>query len=468
MSTDHVAVPRSSVPGIAWPALPDRRAATLLALMQQLDQSQWWPVERLQERQLQQALRLLKHASRTSVVYRERMQRAGLPADGTIAPRDWSRVPLLKRTELQSHYTGLRSSRVPADHGAVLEDHTSGSTGQPVRFAKTALVDLFWRAFTLRDHQWHGRDFRRTLAVIRACAGGQAPPPEGLRRDGWGEATDGIYPTGHAALLSIETDVDRQLDWLLRQDADYLLTYPTNLRALVSRSLEIGRVPARLREVRTVSEALDTDLRTLVQSAWKASLTDMYTTREAGYLALQCPQSTHYHVMAEGVLLEVLDAAGRACAPGQTGRVVVTALHNFALPLIRYEIGDYAEVGAPCGCGRGLPVLARIGGRSRNMVTLPDGSRHWPRFGYAQFEAIAPIRQLQLVQHSVQEIEARLVVANPVSSEQETRLADHLRTALGYPFRVRFTYLDHIPRSAGGKYEDVLSLVEDAPTESHS
>ncbi|MBI5463092.1 MAG: phenylacetate--CoA ligase family protein [Gammaproteobacteria bacterium] len=440
--------------------MPDTRAVSPLALLQQFDQSQWWPPELLRERQWQQVQRLLMHACQTSAGYRERLTRAGLPADGRIAPEDWLRVPLLTRAELQHGYAALRSTAIPADHGAVLEDHTSGSTGRPVRFAKTALTDVFWRAFTLRDHFWQGRDFSQRLAAIRACDAGQALPPDGIQRTGWGGATDGIYPTGPASLLTIETDIEQQLDWLLRQDAGYLLTYPTNLRVLVQLSAQRGVRPARLREVRTVSESLDMDLRELVRSVWHVPVTDMYTTREVGYIALQCPQHAHYHVMAEGALVEILNADDRPCTPGEIGRVVVTALHNFALPLIRYEIGDYAEVGAPCPCGRGLPVLARILGRSRNMLTLPDGSRHWPRFGYAKFGDIAPIRQLQLVQHTVEDIEARLVVDTALNVEQEARLTVHLQTALGHPFRIRFTYLDSIPRSANGKYEDVLSLVE--------
>ena len=89
----------------------------------------------------------------------------------------------------------------------------------------------------------------------------------------------------------------------------------------------------------------------------------MYTCQEAGYLALQCPDYPHFHVQSENVLLEVVDDVGQPCGPGEVGRVLITSLNNFATPLIRYELGDYAEVGAPCPCGRGLPVLKRIMGR---------------------------------------------------------------------------------------------------------
>jgi phenylacetate-coenzyme A ligase PaaK-like adenylate-forming protein len=96
---------------------------------------------------------------------------------------------------------------------------------------------------------------------------------------------------------------------------------------------------------------------------WDVPLTDLYAADEAGCIALQCPDHEHYHVQSESVLVEVLDVEGRACAPGAVGRVVVTTLQNFAMPLVRYDIGDVAEAGDPCPCGRGLPVLRRIARR---------------------------------------------------------------------------------------------------------
>ena len=78
----------------------------------------------------------------------------------------------------------------------------------------------------------------------------------------------------------------------------------------------------------------------------------MYSSQEVGYIALQCPENESYHIQAENVLVEILDDDGLPCEPGEVGRVVVTALHNLATPLLRYDIGDYAEVGSPCSCGR--------------------------------------------------------------------------------------------------------------------
>jgi phenylacetate-CoA ligase len=145
------------------------------------------------------------------------------------------------------------------------------------------------------------------------------------------------------------------------------------LRALVRRAIEKDWRPRRLREARTFAEALPEDLRALCRAAWNVKLCDVYSAEEAGYIALQCPDHEHYHVQSENLIVEVIDERGEPCRAGEMGRVVVTTLTSFAMPLIRYEIGDYAVAGAPCPCGRGLPVIERVLGGTRNLLRLPDG-----------------------------------------------------------------------------------------------
>jgi phenylacetate-CoA ligase len=155
---------------------------------------------------------------------------------------------------------------------------------------------------------------------------------------------------------------------------------------------------------------------------------------------------------------EVLDGE-RPCQPGEIGRVVVTPLHNFAMPLIREEIGDFAEVGEPCPCGRGLPVLKRVMGRVRNLVTLPSGAQHWPLIGGRGLTEAAPIRQFQLVQTSLEHVEVRLVVHREITSQEEASVKDVIRDRLRYPFELTVTYHDEIPRGPGGKFEDFRSEI---------
>jgi phenylacetate-CoA ligase len=164
--------------------------------------------------------------------------------------------------------------------------------------------------------------------------------------------------------------------------------------------------------------------------------------------------------MAEALLLEVVDGEGHPVGEGEVGRVLVTDLQNFATPLVRYEIGDHAEVGPACPCGRGLPTLRRILGRTRNMVVRPDGSTYWPITGFKKFRDLAPIVQYQLVQESLTEIEIRLVAEASLTAEQERALGAHVADFLGYPFATRFTYYEgRIPTGANGKFEEFKSLV---------
>jgi phenylacetate-CoA ligase len=447
----------STVPGVKWPGIPSPDGAALLAVHHQLDQSQWWPREKLEARQFDQLREILAHAAQTVPFHRERLIAAGIDPARAIAPAAFARLPLLTRREIQTQGVALQSSALPPGHGQLVEHLTSGSIGEPLRVFGTQVDSMFWLAQTLRDHLWHRRDFAGKLCAIRSRTNDSEQPS-------WGPATDALFDTGPRAILNIRADPARQLEWLQQHDPTYLLSHPTNLRELARLALKEGIKLPRLKEVRCFGEALPQDLRALCREAWGASLTDVYSAEEVGYIALQCPEHEHYHIQSEHLLVEVLDDQGKPCGPGEIGRVVVTTLHNFAMPLIRYALSDYAEVGAPCDCGRGLPVLTRILGRSRNMLTLPDGRRVWPTFPAMRYSA-ATIRQLQIIQHTRERVEARFVAERGLLPEEEQALVSAIRDAFGYPFVVTLTPVPEIARSAGMKCEDMISLVaeNDAP-----
>lgn len=450
--------PKTTVKECVWPAIPGPAAASALAVLQQLEQSQWWRPEELQTMQFKQLRLLVAQAADNLPFYRQRFIEAGLAPGGELTMEQWRRLPILTRHDLQTN--DLRCPKVPKGHGGLTRATTSGSTGQPVVVTGTELTNFFWRVFTLREHFWHHRDLSGKLAAIRANLGKEPLPLGGVFNQGWGPSTDQVFRTGPSAVLDITSDVRHQWDWLVKLQPDYLLTYPSNLAALTDCRRQDGRQLAGLREIRTMGETVSPRLRQECRELWQAKLVDMYTSQEVGYMALQCPEHEHYHVQSENVLVEVLADDGSPCGPGEIGRVVVTALHNFAAPLIRYEIRDYAEVGPPCPCGRGLPVLKRLMGRQRNMLRLPTGERRWPLFGFSGWGEVAEIRQFQFIQTSLDEIEAKLAVAQPLSPEQESRLAAIINSSLGYPFRLNFVYLPEIPQGPGGKYEEFISRLE--------
>lgn len=438
---------RSDVPCVVWPAVGSDASAHLQSLLFQLEHSQWLTEAEICSRQLFQLKQLVRHAQETAPCYGELM--SGLD----VASLDWTvfrSLPVLSRKELQGSFERLKSTAVPPSHGAIVAGQSSGSTGMPVRFLQTAATQLFWNALTLREHFWHERNFSGKLAAIRIKV------EEGRLAD-WGPPVSLLFLTGPGAALNVRTDVEEQLEWLQRENPDYLITHASNLAVLAELTLRRGVRLPNLRQVRSYSEALRPDLRELVRAAWGVEVADIYSCEEAGHIALQCPGHEHYHVQSENLVVEVLDEDGRPCRPGETGRVVLTTLHNFAMPLIRYEIGDYAEVGEPCSCGRGLPVLKRIHGRRRNMIALPDGRRHWPSFPAEMWREVAPVEQFRLVQRTPEEIEACYVMARELTQEEKARLEAALASRFGYPFRIAWKRSDALDRGPGYKFEDFIS-----------
>lgn len=451
-------IPISSVYGIRWPALPAQAASTMLAVQFQLEQSQWWTPEALLRHQFSQLERVLVFAAETIPFYAARLKAAGVDLKPGLSRKAFENIPILTRSEIQSYGEALLSPSVPKDHGRTVVYRTSGSTGRPIKSFGTELTQFFWNALTLRDHLWHKRDLTGKLASIRTTV------KDGSAK-GWGPATDIVFGAGSSAMLNIRADTGTQAEWLAKENPDYLLSHPSNILALAKRSIEMGiRVPG-LKQVRTFGETLGPDLRAACAQAWGVPVVDAYSSEEIGYMALQCPQSERYHIQSENVFVEVLDGNNRPCAPGETGRVVITTLHNFAMPLIRYEILDYAEAGDKCPCGRGLPVVNRVLGRQRNMVTLPDGKQHWPSFPAESWASIAPIRQIQLVQRELDLIVVRVVTDSPLGDAQESRLREALQERLGYPFRITLEYRESIERGANFKYEDFVSELSGAPQE---
>ena len=452
-------IPKSNVDGIVFPGLASGRTASMTALQLQLEQTQWLPEEELLQYQLRQLERLLDHAFRTSPYYNQKLRKLDLRRARRLTPELWWTLPVLSRAELQSAGSALNSQRVPASHGKVCSTSSSGSVGRPITVNKTMLCQFLFGACTNRDHLWHQRNFEKTVAVIRHTSNEAAARPPGAKSRNWGDLTHLLYPTGPSVVLHSKTDIDVQAQWLKDLKPTYFLSYPSLIQELARYFIAEKLDLPSLHHVTTFGEALGGETRELCREAWDRDIVDMYSSQETGYLALQCPKHEHYHVQSENALVEVLKDDGAPCRPGEFGRVVVTVLHNFATPLIRYEIGDYAEVGEPCDCGRGLPVLKQVLGRTRNMLVLPDGKVRRPSVGIRNFEKIAPVRQAQLIQHDIETVEANLVTDDPLSPDQEQRLAKMIQDEMGHPFEIKLTYLDEIPRGPTGKYEDFVSRV---------
>jgi len=447
----------SAVEGIRWPAIGARGSQRLMSILFQLEQSQWWAPETIQERQFRQATALLRHARETVPYYRDKPGSTGNSTGKAASPEGWASIPVLLREDVQAAGVGLHSARIPKGHGRTLKVQTSGSTGRPVKGLHTELSAFLIAAINLRGHLWFRRDFTRKLGVIRDFKGNAAPFPHGDSSPNWSRTVEAIAKSGPSVALNINTTtIEQQIDWMRRNDPTYLLCFPTVLHEMARRCIEQGIGFSSLSEVATIGEVVTPEIRAACRKAWGVPLVDTYSSQEIGTMALQCPEHEHYHVQAESFLMEILDDDGRPAAPGELGRVVVTNLHNFAMPMIRYWIGDYAEAGAPCPCGRGLPVVNRFVGRVRNLIVLPTGDRMEPGYSAETFTDVAAIRQFQVIQTAPTAMTIKVVVDPPLSGDQTARISENLWALFGYRFDFTFEHVDEIPRSAVGKFEDFM------------
>jgi phenylacetate-CoA ligase len=283
----------------------------------------------------------------------------------------------------------------------------------------------------------------------------EAVLPDGRAKPGW--------RIGHrdslAIDLNIRTPVDEQIAFVERKGALYLMTYPTNFREIARVSEATGK-RLRLEAVLTVGEMVSDDVRQIIGDHFSHPPLDRYGTSEAGHIAATCPAYNAHHIASELVLIEIVGDDGMPVAAGTPGRVVATPFYSLAMPFIRYEIGDFATLSPdPCPCGRTLPVIARILGRTRNVFRFVDATSVWPVLYSADLNRLVPNRQYQVVQHTPTDIEFRYVPAEGDGENDIEGLTAYMRGKLHPSVTVRATAMHGIPRSAGGKYEDYLSLV---------
>lgn len=444
----------SHVPGIAWPPVLAGRAATLAALLHQLNESQWLPAAELEKRQYERLAVLAAHSFAHSPYFQQRMTQAGLTPDSLASPEGLRRLPPLTRRDAQAMTESMRCRHVPPSHLPLTETKTSGSTGEPLVVRKTMATNLFWQANMLREHSWHERDFSGGVLAMRGVIA------EPVRYESWGEPINLLYKSGPTLGIPVTTPLSEQLRIIREFKPNHLIIYPNNLEALITLCQKENVTIDFIDHIWSICEALSPQLRQKAERFFNCKVEDDYSSQEVGIIALQCPKSGLLHVMSESVILEVVDEKGDPCREGEVGSVIVTDLNNFATPFIRYALGDLAEVGPACPCGRGLPTLKAIRGRNRNLVVKPDGSRHWPPVAVAFFKAKLPVQQFQMIQHSLEEIEVRLVTERPLSKDEEDKLGAELTGVFTHPFAYRYVYFnERIPPAANGKFEEFTCMV---------
>lgn len=227
-------------------------------------------------------------------------------------------------------------------------------------------------------------------------------------------------------------------------------SWPSVARGLIAVSRERGGAPPSLCAISTRAEVLTAELRARLRDELGCRTLDVYGSVEAGVLAAECVECGRYHSADRSCLIEVLRHDGSAAGPGETGRVVVTPLHSYAMPLLRYVLGDYAVVAEPTHCSAGRLTLAAVLGREKHLFVTPQGRWFVPMIEANRLRGI-PLQQYKLIQPDRSRIEVRFVPFRGTSVD-ERALHAIVRASLPARFDVRICPVDDIPAAANGKY----------------
>ncbi len=449
---------KAALDGLAPSLLPGAEPEAAFKAQLLLADSQWLDPGEMEEYQLGHLKALVRFAARSVPFWHSRIAPDIIDSAATVAEA-LARLPILSRDQAHDANEALRAKTLPRGEIPAGTARTSGSTGMTVHVATTKL-DIRWqKILSLRWYLWAGLDFRHSVAAIQRLERGVADYPAGLTHPRWAPPSKIPFPTGPVFQLNIHGSLEQHWEWIQRVRPDYLAATPALVRSYAK--LPSDTAEPLLKRILTTGEVVDGPLRTLAAARLGAKIHDKYATQEAGCMAIQCPDAASYHIQSEAVIVEVVDDNGKPCRPGEIGRVLVTPFFNLATPLIRYEVGDFAEAGAACTCGRSLPTLSRIMGRRRNILIGQDGKHYWPTLDSFDFFKVAQSREHQFRQIAPDVIEVWLIVDSARTAAQEDEMRRLVVSSLPGRFEVRFRYVSEFQRGPGGKHEEFISFVND-------
>ncbi|MEZ6127966.1 MAG: hypothetical protein R3C59_04745 [Planctomycetaceae bacterium] len=263
--------------------------------------------------------------------------------------------------------------------------------------------------------------------------------------------------TGPGHFMDMAADAGQQLEWLAKVNPDCLLSFPSNVEYLARLARDRNIRLPNLKTVQTIGGMLDSDMRAVIESTFDVPVFDTYSCCEAGYLASPCPGGHGYHVHAENVIVEVLNDANEHCSAGEIGRIVLTTLHNFATPFIRYDIHGEATVGAAaCPCGRGLPLLTAIHGRRRPMFQLLNGTTKSSSQAAKIAREVGGFLQFQIAQTALDQVAVRVVPDGSWTSRTEGTMRRELGDYFGPEVTINVQCMERIPSPARGKLQSTV------------
>jgi phenylacetate-CoA ligase len=423
-----------------------------------MEKSQWWSPQRLAAYQAERLQALLAHAEQRVPYYRRLFREQGLHASDIQVPRDLSRLPLLTKGDIRAHLHDMK-----ADNAVGLARfNTGGSSGEPLIFCigverVSHDVAAKWRAT-----RWWGVDIGDPEIVVWGS------PIELGAQDRLRQLRDKIMRT---KLLSAFEMSKPKLDAFIREiramRPRMLFGYPSSIShiALHADANGIRMNDLGIKVVFVTSERLYDHQRETIQRVFGCPVANGYGGRDAGFIAHECP-SGGMHITAEDIIIEIVAPDGTVLPAGKSGEIVVTHLATRDFPFVRYRTGDIGTLGeSQCPCGRGLPLLQEIQGRTTDFVLAKDGTvMHGLALIYVVRD-LPGVKAFKILQESLDHTRVLLATDSEFSNDSLTAIVSGLKQRLGATVEITVDLVDEIPKEASGKFRYIVSRVAGANVE---
>ena len=399
---------------------------------------------------------LLRHCEQHVPYYAELMARTG---------RDYERdpmgylqaLPLLTKTEIRQHSERLKSDDLARRRW--MYNTSGGSTGEPVRFIQDRQYCDHQMAIQMLSFDWAGRAFGQ--AAVRIWGSERDILQGGM---GWKMKTLNTL-TNDRYFNAFRMTPERMRNFLAElntQPPQLIVAYTQAIYELARFAEKEGIAVTPQKSILTSAGTLYPFIREQIERVFGCKVFNRYGSREVGDIACECEAHAGLHVFPWGTYVEIVDEEGNLVPAGVEGNIVVTSLINYAMPLVRYAIGDRGIL-APervCACGRQGQILAKVTGRNVDAFKTKEGALIDGEYFTHLLYFRSWVQRFQVVQQDLSTIVFKVVKTAADATEQElTEIVQNTRAVMGADCQVDFQFLADIPPAASGKYRYTISEV---------
>ncbi len=422
-----------------------RRRGTLRWL-REYEASQWLPREQIEALQWRKLKVLLDYCYANVPYYRRQWMQLDIHPDDIRTLDDFRKLPRLTKADIKHNFEQLQA---PEHRKQMLYKTTGGSTGDPLRFGYTHESNERRTAIMWRGYGWAGATMGRRSAYLW---GGAVGSPDRMRmlKEHMFHALFNRHIINSFRMS--EHNMAEYADALDRARPAIIVAYVSPLVRLARWLLDTGRKPWRPQAILSAAEPLHDFQRDIIEQAFSAPMFNTYGCREFMLMASECDQRHGLHVNADHLVLETVTDENLAVA-NESGEVIITDLHNYGMPFIRYVNGDLATpMHEDCPCGRGLPLLGRIGGRRLDVLRSPDGHFLPGEFFPHMLKDVAGIARFQVVQKQIDRLEIRLVQQPGFDESALDYIRKETAKVVGSSLHLHFEFVQDIAVEANGKF----------------